>query len=380
MLSRPSLVVLDSSHISRLVTDWASDNYVNKRSAERFVPRLLELGWIPLLSWHQVAELLQHGNERLVDMRVRYLRSWPMVAWVSGEEPNVIPGSVLNIFSAEVRAAFAQPDLDALGVRDAARNTLLAYGKGIDVAPLGLSDWRHLRPLIDEQQKHSQKVAAISPWRALEIDSTRLADWFDKPLQSAESIGTRLSEVRRRLEEEIRTRGDKRIESSAVMADEFMSDVAANVEEALTEDATIPLPLRILLKAGLEPDDIQPQTTFREAMQEVIFRQRLKLAAEVEQLPWPKVKEVVTRDRIPSAIISEDLRRYGHDQPERKGSDVNDASLLCLAPYANKTFVDKRTLESIRRAKRKVPLLQEILGDVRKAANYRDITTALTSS
>ncbi|NIE65911.1 hypothetical protein [Burkholderia sp. Ax-1719] len=301
-----------------------------------------------------------------------------MAAWVNGGQPNVIPGSVLNIFSAEVRVAFTKPDLDAIGVRDAARDSLLSYGRGVDAAPGVLSDWRHLRALIDEQQKHSQKVAAISPWRALEIDSTPLADWLDKPLRSAESIGARLSEVREYLEAEIRTRGDKRIESAADMADEFMSDVAANVEEALTDNAAIPLPLRILLKAGLEPDDIQPQTTFREAMQEVVFRRRLKLAAEVEQLPWPKVKEAVTRDRIPSAIISEALRTYGHDQPERKGSDVNDTSLLCLAPYADKMFVDKRTLESVRRAKQKVPILGELLGDVRKAASYRDITTALT--
>lgn len=380
MLSSPSLVVLDSSHISRLVTDWTSNTHVNKRSAERFIPRLVELGWMPLLSWHQVAELLQHGNDRLVDMRVRYLRSWPMVTWVRAGQPNAMPGSVLDILSAEVRAAYAQPNLDAVGVRDAARSTLLAYGKGIDVAPPSLSDWRDLRALIDKQQKHSRKVAAISPWRALEINSTRLADWLDKSLQSAESVDMRLSAVRRRLEEEIRTRGDKRIENPAEMADEFMSDVAANVEEALADDTSIPLPLRIILKAGLEPDDIQPQTTFRDAMEVIIFRQRLKMIAEYEQLPWSKVKEVVTRDRIPSAIISEALRTHGHDQPERKGSDVNDASLLCLAPYADKTFVDKRTQESVRRAKQKVPLLQEVLGDVRKAADYRAITAALTST
>ncbi|WP_321927598.1 hypothetical protein [Paraburkholderia guartelaensis] len=303
-----------------------------------------------------------------------------MVTWVSAEQPNAMPGSVLDILSAEVRAAYARPDLDAVGVRDAARSTLLAYGKGIDVAPPSLSDWRQLRPLIDEQQKHSQKVAAISPWREFEIDSARLAGWLDKPLQSAETIDMRLSEVRQRLEAEIETRGDKRIESAADMADDFMSDVAANVQEALTADATIPPPLRILLKAGLEPDDIQPQTTFRDAMEVVIFRERLKLAAEVAHLPWPKVKEVLTRDRIPSAIISEALRTHGQDQPERKGSDINDASLLCLAPYADKTFVDKRTLESVRRAKQKVPILRDFLGDVRKAASYRDIITALTSS
>lgn len=377
MVSNIELVVLDTSHLSRLATDWASSDYVRKRSAEQFVPRLLDHGWLPLLSWHQIEELLQHGDESLVDTRLRYLWSWPMTAWVTSEKPNVFPGSVLNVFTAEVCAAYSHPELDALGVRDVASTELLAYGTGIEAVPSSLSDWRLLRPMLAEQQAHAQKVAAISPWRAADIDRTRLADWLDKPLRSTETIDQRLSDLRTRLEREIATRGDKRIQSATDVADDFMAEVTANGCPVAADDSTVPPAMRILLNAGLEPDDVNPSATFRETMDLLMFRQRLKMASDSANLPWSKVKQVVTRDRLPSAIVTECMRTYGHDQPERKGSDVNDVSLLCLAPYASHTFVDKRTLESVRRAKQKASHLGGILGDVRKAAGYREIMALL---
>lgn len=376
MLRNFDLVALDTSHLSRLASDWVSRDAVRRRSAERFIPRLLERGWLPLLSWHQLFELLQHGNDSLVDMRVRYLRGWPMTAWVTGDVPHVLPGSELDIFRAEVRAAYSRPELDVLGVRDIARSDLLSYGTGLEAVPDSLSYWRLFRPFLEEHQAHARKVAAISPWRATDIDSTRLADWVDKPVRATESIHATLAHVRCQLEMEIVTRGDKRIESPCDMAADFMSDVAANVQRAFSEDPSLSLPIRMLLCAGLEPSDINPDATFRETMDLAMFRQRLKMAAEAEKLPWQQVKAVVTPNRVPSAFIRESMRLHAHDQPERKGSDVNDFSLLCLAPYATETFVDKRTLESVRRSKQKVPRLAELLGSVRKAADYHAITTA----
>lgn len=379
MLRNFDLVVLDTSHLSRLAADSASRDAARRVSAQRFVPRLIEHGWLPLLSWHQVVELLQHGNDSLVDMRVRYLQGWPMAAWVTGDVPHVLPGSELDVFRAEVRAAYARPELDVLGVRDFALGELLSYGTGQEAVPDSLRDWRFLRPFLEEHQAHARKVAAISPWRATDIDSTRLANWVDKPLRDAESTDATLARVRSLLEEEIVTRGDRRIESPRDMAADFMSDVAANVRLVYSENSAVPLPIRMLLRAGLEPDDINPDATFRETMDLVMFRQRLKMASEAEKLPWQQVKAVVTPNRVPSAFIRESMRLHAHDQPERKGSDVNDFSLLCLAPYATETFVDKRTLESVRRSKRKVPRLGDLLGSVRKAADYHAITTACST-
>lgn len=73
------------------------------------------------------------------------------------------------------------------------------------------------------------------------------------------------------------------------------------------------------------------------------------------------------------------MRAYAHDQPERKGSELNDTHLLCLAPYAEVTYVDKRTLESVRRARSKVAIFDKLIGCVTKAAGYAEIAAGLPS-
>jgi hypothetical protein len=373
MLRNFDLVVLDTSHLSQLVFDWFSRDIERRLVAAEFVRNLVERGWLPLLSWHQISELLQHRDDSLVDARLSYLRGWPMAAWLTGDKPHVIPGSVFDVFRAEVRAAYAYPNLDLLGVRDAARGELLSYGAGSEAIPASLSDWRVLRPFLAEYQEDARKITVISPWRATDIDNTRLADLVGKPLRDAQSVDAALAHIRCLLEKEIAARGDKRIESPREMAAGFMSEVITHAQRAFPEDLAVMPLVGMLQSAGLEPDDIDLNATFREAMSLGMFRRRLKMASEEDALPWERVKEVVTADRIPSAFIQEAIRLHAQDQPERKGSDVNDLSLLCLAPYVTETFVDKRTLESVRRAKQKVPQLVELIGSVRKAATHHEI-------
>jgi hypothetical protein len=44
--------------------------------------------------------------------------------------------------------------------------------------------------------------------------------------------------------------------------------------------------------------------------------------------------------------------------------------LLALAPYFHTTFVDKRTLENVRRIRQHDDAASELLGDVRKASSW----------
>ncbi|ASI67934.1 hypothetical protein BA022_04680 [Diaphorobacter nitroreducens] len=124
MISQTRFVVLDTSHLAGLASDWAYADRSRRRSAEAFVPDLVECGWLPLLCWHQVEELLQHKDDELVDQRLRYLRSWPLVAWVRPSDPDSGPGSVLEVLKAEVRAAYAHSGAELLQVRDLARKGL----------------------------------------------------------------------------------------------------------------------------------------------------------------------------------------------------------------------------------------------------------------
>jgi hypothetical protein len=111
----------------------------------------------------------------------------------------------------------------------------------------------------------------------------------------------------------------------------------------------------------------------------LIFHQRLQIVAETNGLSFRNLKRTVTRNRLPVNVIAESMRANAHDQPERKGSELNDVNLLCLAPYADVTYVDKRTLESVRRAKGKNEIFAELIGHVSKAGSYDKISADLTA-
>ncbi|MCG2656330.1 MAG: hypothetical protein L6414_12825, partial [Hydrogenophaga sp.] len=177
----------------------------------------------------------------------------------------------------------------------------------------------------------------------------------------------------------IAARGDKRIEDPGAIADHFLEELARDGHSIQT-NSNLPPVMQIFLMAGLELDDIDLSATFGQMTNLITFRKRLRIAADGSGLPWQTLKRVVSQDRLPVTVIEECMRAHAQDQPERKGSDLNDTHLLCLAPYANVTYVDKRMLENVRRARRKVSAFDQLIGDVRRAGGYVEIFAALSDN
>lgn len=376
LISQPRFVVLDTSHLVGLASDWASADRSRRRSAQAFVPDLVERGWLPLLCWHQVEELLQHKDDELVDQRLRYLRSWPLVAWVRPSDPDSGPGSVLEVLKAEVRAAYAHSGAELLQVRDLAREGLFLVGPGSEAIPDSFQDWRVLRAPLTEQQENSRRVAAISRWRAANIDNVRISDLVGQPFRKTEDANRTLQHLQGQLANEIATRGDKRIADPGAMAGDFFAEIARE-GRALAPGGDLPPVIQFLLMAGLELDDIDLSATVGQMTNLLIFHKRLRMVADASGLPWQALKRTVTQDRLPVTVIEECMRAHAQDQPERKGSDLNDTHLLCLAPYADVTYVDKRTLESVRRARSKVAAFEQLVGEARRAGGHAEISAAL---
>lgn len=377
-LASPRLIVLDSAHMAGLVLDLSGTSRERRRAAHRFMPELIESGWLPILCWHHLEELLQHGDDQLVDARLRYLWNWPLLAWVRPAEPAAGPGSIVDILGHEAAAALANPGSGAERVRDFARSALIQVGSGREAIPEAFKDWRVLRAALAAHRENARRVAAISRWRASSIDHTRISDWIGRPARNHAEAARTLQTLRDNLEGEIATRGDKRIADPSAMASGFMAEV---VRDGLSVVGTShPSPaIQLLVNAGLDPEDIDPSATFAETMDMLTFQKRLRTAADAHRLPWPALKRTVSAQQLPVSVIEAGMRSYAHDQPERKGSELNDTHLLCLAPYADITFVDKRTLESARRARSKLPIFDQLVGRIAKARGYAEIATELAA-
>lgn len=375
-LAPPHFVVLDTAHWAGLVADVTSNDREKRRAALVYIPNLIERGWLPLICWHHVEELLQHGDDQVVDNRLRYLRSQPLLAWIRPLDPEAGLGSVLDILRAEASAALRLPEADAIRVRDVVKKDLIAVGTGVDAIPEIFRDWRLLRDALSEHQQNNRRVAAIARWRATDIDNKPISELLGKTARNPNDAARVLDHLRKNLKNEIATRGDKRIPDAAAMATEFIDQVVRD-NQAGSEDFEDDPVIRILRSAGLQSEDIDLSATFGETMDFLTFQNRLRIATQGFNVPWSTLSRSVTQRQLPVIVIEEAMRRHAQDQKERKGSELNDTHLLCLAPYADMTYVDKRTLENLRRARSKISLLDQLLGGVARANDHAEVAAKL---
>jgi hypothetical protein len=131
--------------------------------------------------------------------------------------------------------------------------------------------------------------------------------------------------------------------------------------------------LQILAACDVELTEITPTTTVGEVGEWAVFRGKLRRLNVLLGLPWEELKICVKEDRIPSGIISAALARFRPSTAEWKGSDLVDVHHACLAPYADITFVDKRTHEGLRLARPKMKELPRLIHRVEKAKSTRAI-------
>ncbi len=84
----PKLVALDTSQYIELINDLNSKESFRIRHSKDFQKSLHERGYIPLLSFHHIAELLKHQDVAVVRDSVKFVRALPAVAWTSNSKRN----------------------------------------------------------------------------------------------------------------------------------------------------------------------------------------------------------------------------------------------------------------------------------------------------
>jgi len=125
---------------------------------------------------------------------------------------------------------------------------------------------------------------------------------------------------------------------------------------------------------GLDRKEIYNSATMDEVTQKFVFQKWLESASEAVGEVWRDQTVLeLKKTQIPSWVIQSTLDLVRQDLPENKGSDLNDRYLACLAPYADETFVDKRTWENTRRARHKSSDFTKLTRSIRKSIPYYQI-------
>jgi hypothetical protein len=90
-------------------------------------------------------------------------------------------------------------------------------------------------------------------------------------------------------------------------------------------------------------------------------------------MSFEELKTRVDMDRIPSWVISHGLHTYRQDLPTWEGGELVDSYLASLSPYADLTYVDKRTKENFNRASGRSLPFRRLVRRVEKCGSYLDV-------
>jgi hypothetical protein len=379
-LIRSKFVTLDSSHLINVVRDTFSHDGVRREKAAAFERAFESSGCVLLLSWHHLQELLSHENEAVIKQRLEYFASKPLVGCLKSLAEESVPGSIIDIQAMEVAAAFKSPGCTLSEVRDVAAAKMFALAAGRDTVRPFLESWSPVSEAFSRQGHRNREIVAISRSDFAGVGHLKVVDFLKQAARSPEDIAHRLGQLSERLENEIRTYGDKRIRDplqTLRTAQSFIDDIArfgSNLAQGEHPG------LKILSMFGVDASEIGPETTIDDIGRWSTFRKKLQIINQLLGLPFNELKATVTAERLPSSVIQTALDEFRPETPEWKGSDLPDGYLASLVAYADITFVDKRTYEALRQARSKAPLLATILKRVDKAGDYSTIATIVAAT
>lgn len=270
------------------------------------------------------------------------------------------------------------PGAPATRIRDRAKTGLIHVGSGQDLLGITPELWLALRPELARQAAYARKVVAFTRTNLVDIAQMPMAKLLSGRVREGEGLRNKLDLMTGSFAVDIARRGDRRIVGPRAMAEDFVGEMMALA--GATGPPAAELVLRSLALRGVTAADIRPNSTVRDMLALGLFRSQLQIACEIIRIDYQTAVGAIQPEQIPSWQITKALERHLPDVPERKGSELADTHLACLAAYADVTLVDKRTLEGIRRLLRKELVSSSLLGRVERAVSYREIPNVLSES
>lgn len=364
------LIAPDSSDWGKWLDAFASLDPDRVRQAKALHQRFLDEGYLLFLSWHHWEELLGHENDRLVENRIRQLRSLPLLAWMRPPSAEAGLSSIVDVLAAEVVAALNGAD-NALDVRDRAKRQLLQMGSGEDA--IGIHDWVWgvVRKELHERRTHAALVSAFSSFEMFDMAQT-IGQISKFGLFGKSERSDRLGKIHEAaLATSIEATKGGPI-NAAGLADAFIGRVLAGLGE--TTSSAGALVRSVLIAQGLEPEEIGENDRLADLQELAQFRSQLKLVASLTGRSFEAIKHV-DRHILPSWLIPHALRKHGQRRAKRPGSDVNDGHLAVLSAYCERVYVDRRTYQDFHQTTAKDRRLEALTGIVAKSGDFTDLAT-----
>ena len=162
MLATPKIVVLDSATIGEVARDYWAPRSSFRNRARSFLARQQDLGVFVTFSLTHIIELCRHGNEQVVQDRLKFLSRIPLIAWLRPYHRTWFPGALPDLLRRELHAVVHGSARSWREIVDQVRPDLWETGEGSEIFAMSDEDVSRLMSESNRQHDNEKHVASVA--------------------------------------------------------------------------------------------------------------------------------------------------------------------------------------------------------------------------
>lgn len=339
-MERLKLLYLDSAEIGRVASDlYATKDVGRVQRANKFLDRLRNSTYVLFFNHHLLQELLALKNDDLVEKRISFISTLPIVCWPDTSTSDGLLGAYCDIQALEVNWSIENSEATYENCRSELSLKLLRYGSGEDLLSNYIDFYLAARDLDLFDVERVKAIESLTHAAERSIDTMTVLDIKNAKFKSQHDIEKWFQNYSLTVQKRISTLGDKKLKNAATHATEFVDSVSDSAGNLL-EDGVLNLD-GFLASFRVRPDQVNDQTTVWEIGQLAIFNSQMKLLIENGNLVAGEVANV-NPDRIPSWVIWRELNLHMKADRRATGSSMSDRYHATFVSYVDMMQCDKR--------------------------------------
>lgn len=273
-VNEPFLVAIDSFVLNDISKDYFHNDLQRNKRAEDFLNEFYMCGAVPVLTWHHIEEMLAHKSDEVSSKSIAFIRELPLVALVNSLVPNFI-GSIAEIEHVEIATILQYESTDLAFIISSTQKEIYSFVSGVDFIDPLFPILGTIRQKVLSKTNRDKEIASISRVTALKghyeykLSEVKNMKEYSYSKKVSEAI---LAVMKKKLIQELKSNGDKKMVDIEKIADDFISTI--KLDKNLSK-----VPMIDMIKENSEATDeeFNKIKTWEDLECIPIFRARLRL-------------------------------------------------------------------------------------------------------
>ncbi|MBC8106601.1 MAG: hypothetical protein H7Z14_08430 [Anaerolineae bacterium] len=373
---RPVLVALDSSAVGNLARDTHCAGTAEQVAAHAIREKFVNGSLIPILTLHQIGELVAHNDSAVVSERLALLSQLPHVAFVQSLKHKGHVGSIIDIGAAEVQAIYLERLRDPADIAEFAKLKFLAFDTGRRLVAQFEGVLPELKIRLAEMRQRDRAVSSLVHVDVFKNRHQSLRKAFQDVVGFRKDTIAAASEFARKLASELGAHADKKAGDPSRLAREFAQDMRPRFAKLARSEQ--PVLETLCAHYNVDVRAVSLDMSVEDFCWMGVFQRQLEILVETLGLPVRLTEHDVSSRMMPSWIVRREIFHARRAATRAAGSDLSDDYLAALACYADLTVVDKRTHAYLTQRISKCGPLRSCLRQFTKVRNTSDLAQQLS--